>query len=75
MLYERGLDRDLAMVVTGIRSDNLPPVENDDQERPMSPAEAVRRAASHIVVGRQVINHSDPITAAQIIIDEMAAAT
>lgn len=45
------------IVVPGIR---LPQSSGDDQTRTVTPAEAVRRGATHLVVGRPITRASDP---------------
>jgi orotidine-5'-phosphate decarboxylase len=45
----------------------------DDQSRTMTPADAIRAGASHIVVGRPILGAPDPRAAAQAIADEIAA--
>ena len=49
-------------------------VEQDDQKRVMSPAEAVRAGADYIVVGRAILGAPDPASAAREISEEIAAA-
>jgi orotidine-5'-phosphate decarboxylase len=46
----------------------------DDQARTATPAEALRKGASHLVVARPIIRAEDPRAAAQAILEEMAAA-
>ena len=46
---------------------------DDDQKRVVTPGEAIRRGADHIVVGRPVRAASDPHAAAMAIQDEIAA--
>ena len=48
--------------------------ETDDQRRITTPAEAIRRGADYIVVGRPIIEAEDPLEAAQMILDEMRGA-
>ncbi len=60
------------IVTPGIR-----PVDGrggDDQKRVVTPAEAIRRGADHIVVGRPVRGADDPRAAANAIQDEIASA-
>jgi orotidine-5'-phosphate decarboxylase len=64
--------RDNFLVVTpGVRRQA---VEQDDQKRVMSPAEALRAGADYIVVGRAILNAHDPAAAAREISEEIAAA-
>jgi len=46
----------------------------DDQKRVVTPADAIRAGADHLVVGRPVIAASDPAAAARAINAEIAAA-
>ena len=52
-----GLGPEPLIVVPGIRR---PSDEPDDQSRTATPAEAVREGATHLVVGRPVLQASDP---------------
>jgi orotidine-5'-phosphate decarboxylase len=62
---------DMAVVTPGIR-----PVGSDpgDQKRVMTPADAIRAGASHLVVGRPVVRASDPREAARAILAEIDTA-
>jgi orotidine-5'-phosphate decarboxylase len=62
---------DFAIVTPGIRGGQAVAAGNDDQERTMSPAEALAAGSSYIVVGRPVIAAPDPRTAAESIVREM----
>ena len=61
--------RRFVIVTPGIR-----PVEagRNDQQRIMTPAEAVRAGVDYIVVGRPIIEAGDPIGAARAIVAQMA---
>ncbi len=61
---------DFTLVVPGIRPAWSSP---DDQKRVVTPAEAVRRGADYLVVGRPITRSDDPPAAARRIIDEMAS--
>lgn len=45
----------------------------DDQKRIMTPAEAIRAGADYLVIGRPISAAAQPLSAAQAIIDEIAA--
>jgi orotidine-5'-phosphate decarboxylase len=45
-----------------------------DQARVATPAEALRRGATHLVVGRAITEADDPAAAARAVLDEMAGA-
>ena len=62
---------ELAVVTPGIRPTG---VAHGDQKRVVSPAEAVRRGASHLVVARPIIDAVDRRAAASAIIAEMKSA-
>ena len=63
---------DFMIVVPGIR-----PAWSaaDDQKRVIAPAEALRKGADVLVVGRPITKASDPVTAARRIVEEMEAAS
>ena len=61
----------LAVVTPGIRPDGA---EHGDQKRVVTPADAIRNGASHLVVGRPIVEAADRRAAAQAILAEMAHA-
>ena len=62
---------DLAVVTPGIRPAGA---DHGDQKRVMTPADAIRAGASHLVVGRPIVKAPDRRAAAQAILAEMGAA-
>ena len=54
---------DLAVVTPGIRPAGAEP---GDQKRVVTPAEAIRNGASHLVVGRPIVQAADPRAAAHV---------
>jgi orotidine-5'-phosphate decarboxylase len=62
---------DLAVVTPGIRPSGA---EHGDQKRVMTPADAIRAGASHLVVARPIVQAPDRRAAAQAILAEMSAA-
>ncbi|MBK8456124.1 MAG: orotidine-5'-phosphate decarboxylase [Phyllobacteriaceae bacterium] len=62
---------DMAVVTPGIRPAGA---DKGDQKRVMTPAEAIRAGASHLVVGRPITGAVDRRTAAETILAEIAAA-
>ena len=63
------LPADVALVTPGIRPRDA---KADDQTRVMTPGEAARAGASHIVVGRPIFKAPDPVAAARAILAELA---
>ena len=62
----------MCIVTPGIRPGSS---GTDDQRRVLSPSEAIRAGADILVVGRPVTRAKDPAEAAQLIVEEMTAAT
>jgi len=60
---------DMLIVTPGIRPAWS---SRDDQQRLATPAEAARAGATHIVVGRPILNHDDPAQAVRLIKEELA---
>ena len=63
------LPADVALVTPGIRPRGA---DVGDQSRIMTPGEAARAGASHIVVGRPIFKAPDPVAAARAILAELA---
>ncbi|TIV36759.1 MAG: orotidine-5'-phosphate decarboxylase, partial [Mesorhizobium sp.] len=59
---------DLAVVTPGIRPSGS---DHGDQKRVVTPAQAIRNGASHLVVGRPIVKAPDRRAAAEAIIAEM----
>jgi orotidine-5'-phosphate decarboxylase len=59
---------ELAVVTPGIRPTGA---DKGDQKRVMTPAEAIRAGASHLVVARPIVRASDPFEAACAILAEI----
>jgi orotidine-5'-phosphate decarboxylase len=74
-LLRSGCGAHFAIVTPGIRGAGAATAQKDDQERTMTPAEAVAAGASFIVVGRPIIGAADPRGAAEKIAAEMTAVT
>ncbi len=63
--------REMAIVTPGIRPAGT---EAGDQKRIMTPAKAMAAGATHLVVGRPVLEAADPAQTARDIVSEMAGA-
>lgn len=61
----------LMIVTPGVRPAGAAP---DDQKRVVTPADAIRAGADHLVVGRPILTSADPAAAARAIQAEIAAA-
>lgn len=62
---------DMALVTPGIRPAGS---NKGDQKRVMTPADAIRAGASHLVVARPIIKAENPVAAAQSILYSMQSA-
>lgn len=63
------------IVTPGVRPTDSPvQTKSEDQSRKATPTEAIRAGADFLVVGRPIIAAPDPRSAAQAIVDEIAAA-
>ena len=67
-LLREALGADPWIVVPGIRA---PGEAAGDQVRTIEPAEAVRRGATHLVVGRPITGASDPVAAYQRLVEAL----
>ena len=67
-LLREALGPDLWIVVPGIRAPGDPA---GDQVRTIEPAEAVRRGATHLVVGRPITGARDPVAAYQRLVEAL----
>jgi orotidine-5'-phosphate decarboxylase len=63
------LPPDVSLVTPGIRPRGA---KVDDQSRVMTPAEALRAGATHIVIGRPIFKAPDPVAAARAVLNELA---
>jgi orotidine-5'-phosphate decarboxylase len=63
------LGPDLALMVPGIRPKGS---AADDQARTLTPAEALKVGADHLVIGRPITAAADPAAAARAILDSLA---
>jgi len=59
---------DFALVVPGIRPEGS---DADDQKRIMTPAEALKKGASYLVIGRPLTQAKDPVKAAKAIVESL----
>ncbi len=68
----RELGTGFRIVVPGVR-----PAGSDagDQARVVTPADAIRAGATHVVIGRPITAASDPVSAANAIVEEMNSAS
>ncbi|MBS9721703.1 orotidine-5'-phosphate decarboxylase [Tianweitania sp. BSSL-BM11] len=61
---------DLAVVTPGIRPVGF---DHGDQKRVMTPSDALRSGATHLVVGRPIVKAADRKAAAQAVLNDMQA--
>lgn len=66
----RELGTGFAIITPGVRPAGT---AHDDQARVVTPAEAIRAGATHIVVGRPITGATDPAAAARNILEELAS--
>jgi orotidine-5'-phosphate decarboxylase len=65
------IHRDVKLVVPGIRPTGS---KEDDQQRTMTPAQAVAAGADYLVIGRPITAAPDPIVATKQILEEIESA-
>ncbi|MCE5195456.1 MAG: orotidine-5'-phosphate decarboxylase [Nitrospiraceae bacterium] len=63
--------KDFVIVTPGIRPSWVPP---DDQQRTMTPRQALREGADYLVMGRSILNYPNPLKALELISVEMLTA-
>ena len=61
----------LARVVPGVRPASA---AVGDQRRVVTPSQAIRRGATHLVIGRPILQADDPLAAADAIVAEIESA-
>lgn len=62
---------DLSIVTPGVRPQGA---HANDQKRVVTPGDAIKAGATHLVVGRPIVEANDKSAAARLIIEEMASA-
>lgn len=70
-LIRQACGRDFAVITPGVRPADA---AQDDQQRVMTPGEALRAGADYLVIGRPISAAADPAAAAARIVAEMRAA-
>jgi orotidine-5'-phosphate decarboxylase len=70
-LIRQACGRDFAVITPGVRPADA---AQDDQQRVMTPGEALRAGADYLVIGRPISAAADPAVAAARIVAEMRAA-
>ena len=65
---------EMLLVTPGVR-DPATPVKNDDQQRVMTPAEAIAAGADCLVIGRPIVEAPDPYAAAMRFLEQIDKAT
>lgn len=68
-LLRESLGKSLVIVTPGVRPAWS---EANDQQRTMTPGEAVRAGADYLVIGRPITAHANPVEAVKKIAEEMA---
>ena len=68
-MLRQSLGEQLTLVVPGVRPTWA---AANDQQRTMTPGDAIRAGADYLVIGRPITAHANPLEAAKKIIDEIA---
>ena len=66
-LIREGLPESIKLVTPGVRS---AAEAKQDQKRTLTAAEALKRGANHLVIGRPITQAADPVVATQAILAE-----
>ena len=72
-MLRQKLPADLQLITPGIRPTSE--AATDDQKRVMTPADAAKAGSTYIVVGRPILQATDPALAAREILAELGSAT
>ena len=70
-LLRRQLPADMQLITPGIRPASE--AATDDQKRVMTPADAAKAGSTYIVVGRPILQASDPAAAARAILADLSS--
>lgn len=70
---KKELGKDFVVVTPGIRP-SWSVIKNDDQQRIVTPSDAIRSGADYIVVGRPIRTAKDPVDAVKRIAEEIEKA-
>ncbi len=71
-MLRKQLPADMQLITPGIRPASE--AGSDDQKRVMTPADAARAGSTYIVVGRPILQATDPAAAARAILAELSGA-
>ena len=66
----REMGEDFVIVTPGIRPE-WAMVPGDDQQRVMTPAQAIQSGADYVVIGRPILGAKDPVLAAKKVAKEI----
>ena len=60
-IVRREVGRKMILIVPGIRLENNNLKKNDDQERVLTPKEAIKLGANYLVIGRPIVESKNPL--------------